>query len=165
MVIFGVERHHHHRHRGCGAIHDLGTRAECGRHAAAYIQRDFDAFARRCDVLKCEFECAVQCVDDVNVGGPHQSAFVSTAFLICEHRDENAVWMDFGSSDVVDVGQAAEDVFGVMLGVAWWEDLGGGGDGGGGGGVCLFARRTLISYCSCFDDFDFVRAQFAKIAD
>ena len=74
--------------------------------------------------------------------------------------------MDFGSFDVVCVGQAAEDVFGIMLGVAWLEYLrGGGGVGGGGvgGGECvgLFACGTLISRCSCFDDFDFVCAQFA----
>ena len=54
----------------------------------------------------------------MNVGGPHQSAFVSAAFLIREHRHENAVWMDFGSFDVAGVGDPAEDVFGVMLGVA-----------------------------------------------
>ena len=70
--------------------------------------------------------------------------------------------MDFCSFDVTGVGDAAEDVFGVMLGVAWWEDLRGGGGGGGGGECeCLFARRTLISRGSCFDDFDFVCAQFA----
>ena len=72
--------------------------------------------------------------------------------------------MDSGAFDVTGVGDPAEDVFGIMLGVAWWEYLrGGGGGGGGGGGECegLFARRTLVSRCSCFDDFDFVCAQFA----
>ena len=54
----------------------------------------------------------------MNVGGPHQSAFVSAAFLVYQHRDENVVWMDFGSFDVAGVGDPAEDVFGVMLGVA-----------------------------------------------
>ncbi len=114
----------------------------------------------------------VQCVNNVNVGGPHQSTFVPGSFLICEHRDENIIRMDFGSFDVIGVGDAAEDVFGIMLGVAWWEDWrggggggggggSGGGGGGGGGGVGLFARRTLISCGSCFDDFDFVCAQFA----
>jgi hypothetical protein len=82
----------------------------------------------------------------VNVGGPHHTAFVATAFLVCEHCHENIIRMDFGSSDVVCVCDSAEDIFGVMLCVTWWEDLRGGG-GGGGGGECisLFACGTLIS--------------------
>ena len=69
--------------------------------------------------------------------------------------------MDSGAFDVTGVGDSAEDVFGIMLGVAWLEYLRGGGGGGGGGGVGLFACWTLISHGSCFDDFDFVCAQFA----
>jgi len=91
----------------------------------------------------------------VNVGGPRHSAFVSGSFLVYQHCDENVVWMDFGSFDVVGVGDPAEDVFGVILGMAWWEDL------GGGGGVGLFACGTLVYRGSWFDDFDFIRAQFA----
>ena len=75
----------------------------------------------------------VQSVHDVEVRCPCQAAFVSTALLVGQHRDQNVVRMDPGVFDVSCVCQAAEDVFRVVLGIAYWEDLGG---GGGGGGSC-----------------------------
>ena len=42
---------------------------------------------------------------------PYETAFVSLAFLVCQHRDENVVWMDSCALDVVGVGDAVADVF------------------------------------------------------
>ena len=42
---------------------------------------------------------------------PYQAAFVSLAFLVCQHRDQYCVWMDSGALDVCGVGDAVADVF------------------------------------------------------
>ena len=112
MLILDVQRHHHHCNGTDGATHNGRTCAEGRRHAAAYIQCDFDALARGCDVLKGELECFVECCDDVGVGRPYETAFVSCAFLVGQHRNEDVVWMDFGALDVVGVSDAVADVFG-----------------------------------------------------
>ncbi len=65
----------------------------------------------------------VQCVDDVDVGCPCQTAFVTTAFLVGQHRDKDVVGMDPSVFDVACICQAAEDVLCVMLGVAWRKYL------------------------------------------
>ena len=128
MLVLDVEGHHHHRNRPDGATYHGRSRAELGRHAAAYIQRDFDAFACRCDVLKGEFECLVECFDDVCVGRPSEATFVAVAFLVGHHRNENVVWMDSCAFDVGGVGDAVADVFGVAGkrldcdGAEWCDD-------------------------------------------
>jgi len=67
----------------------------------------------------------------LRVREPFQTAFISCAFLVCQHRHENRVWMDSGALDVVCVGDAVTY----------------GGDRGGHDGLC--------------DDANFCRAEFA----
>jgi hypothetical protein len=111
VLVLHVQRHHHHRNRPDGATYYGRTRAEIGRHAATYIQRDFDAFACRCYVLKGEFECLIECFDDVDVVRPREAAFVAMAFLVGHHRDENGVWMDSRAFDLCGVCDAVAYMF------------------------------------------------------
>ncbi len=111
MLVLHVQRHHHHRNRPDGTTYYGRTRAEIGRHAATYIQRDFDAFACRCYVLKGEFECLIECFDDVDIVCPREAAFVAMTFLVGHHRNENGVWMDSCAFDVGWVCYTVADVF------------------------------------------------------
>ena len=120
----------------------------------------------------------------MDVGRPGETAFVAFSCLIGQHCDQDGVWMDSGAVDVVCVSDSVEYVFRVILGVAWWEDLGGGGVGGGGGGgvgggvgggggggvgggvgggggVSAFGVRAIIQHNPWFDDSDFCGGEFA----
>ncbi len=72
-----------------------------------------------------------QCVEDVDVGNPSETALITLPLLVCHHCDKDGVRVDFGGFDVVFVCQAMENVFGVMLGVAWREYWGRCRGGGG----------------------------------
>ena len=42
---------------------------------------------------------------------PYETAFISLAFLVCQHRNEDVVWMDSCALDVGGVSDAVADVF------------------------------------------------------
>ena len=74
----------------------------------------------------------VQCVKDVNVRNPSETALITLPLLVGQHCDEDGVGVDLGVFDVVFVCQAMENVLCVMLDVAW-RKCGGGHSRGGGG--------------------------------